>query len=258
MHFYFRMDALIIIFRLFQMMSAYLFVIRIFGQIQRQHFISEDALTKIGTSSYILILIIGALPLPNEMWRWLLLFSTLLFFYFSVQFVIFQREKSFQDKFIFCLDRLLILLRTGSGFRSAFDKIVEEEIGFNKAKLMQIRSSVVFSQHKNGLSFGNNWTETMRELQRAHTNSHESLRRIENLRRKMKMEREFRHKSGQILFQMRIQAWILAGLYLALLVHVLFRDGSQLHLRWIVLSFVMFIIGLLWTLNMGRRIKWKI
>ncbi len=135
---------------------------------------------------------------------------------------------------------------------------VEEEIGFNKAKLMQIRSSVVFSQHKNGLSFGNNWTETMRELQRAHTNSHESLRRIENLRRKMKMEREFRHKSGQILFQMRIQAWILAGLYLALLVHVLFRDGSQLHLRWIVLSFVMFIIGLLWTLNMGRRIKWKI
>jgi hypothetical protein len=171
LHFYFRMDALIIIFRLFQMMSAYLFVIRIFGQIQHQHFISEDALTKIGTSSFVLILIIGALPLPNEMWRWLLLFSTLLFFYFSVQFVIFQREKSFQDKFIFCLDRLLILLRTGSGFRSAFDKIVEEEIGFNKAKLMQIRSSVVFSQHKNGLSFGNNWTETMRELQRAHTNS---------------------------------------------------------------------------------------
>jgi hypothetical protein len=29
-------------------------------------------------------------------------------------------------------------------------------------------------------------------------------------------------------------------------------------LRWIVLSFVMFIIGLLWTLNIGRRIKWKI
>lgn len=252
------MMVLIILFRLFQIMSAYLFAIRMFGQLYQQHLINKKLLTKIGTLLFFLIFFIHALPLPSELWRWLLLLTGLCLLYGSIHLLIFQREKSFQRKFIFFLDRLLILLRTGWGFRSAFDRIVEEECGFEKAKLMQFRSAVVFSQHKNELAMNHSLGESIREMRRAHSYPHESVRRIENLRRKLKMEHDFRHKSGQILFQIRIQSWILLGLYIALLLIVLIRQGFKLHVSWLLLSLLLFTIGIAWTFSIGRRIKWKI
>ena len=252
------MVVLIILFRLFQIMSAYLFAIRMFGQLYQQHLISKKLLTKIGTLLFSLIFLIHALPLPSELWRWLLLLAGLCLLYGGIHLLIFQREKAFQRKFIFFLDRLLILLRTGWGFRSAFDRIVEEENGFEKAKLMQFRSSVVFSQHKDEMVLSHSLGEAIREMRRAYGDAHESVRRMENLRRKLKMEHDFRHKSGQILFQIRLQSWILIGLYIALLVIVLVRHGFKFHVGWLLFSLLLFTIGITWTFSIGRRIKWKI
>lgn len=251
------MKGIILLFRLFQIVSVYLFAFRMFGHLHQQQFISTSTLTKIGTSIFVVVFILNTLTFPHEIWRWGLLVLFICSQYFVSYLIIFQREKRFQENFLFCLDRLLVLLRAGWGFRSALDKIVDEASDFEKAKLTQIRSFVVFSQHKEEARF-NKTSEFIKELRQANKNPHESVRRIQNLRRRLRVERDFRHKSGQILFQIRFQSWILAGLYIALLILVLSRDGSIHHLRFLALSGVLFIIGMIWTFSIGRRLKWKI
>lgn len=252
------MKLLLIFFRLIQMWSAGFFVFRILGHLHQHHLMNKKYLTKMGTGLIFLIFIISSLPLPHEIWRWCFLWLSLGCSYIIIQLIILQREKQFQDKFISVLDRLLILIRTGLGLRTALDRIVDSENGFTRAKLTQLRSSVVFSQHINDHMSDSKLGEIIRELRCAHHFPHEAIRRIENLRRKIKFERNFRHKSGQVLFQMKIQTWILTVLYGCLMLWVLRRDFHSLDFLWFLFSLLLFLTGFFWCQILGRKIKWKI
>ncbi|MCB0384085.1 MAG: hypothetical protein KDD43_01735 [Bdellovibrionales bacterium] len=197
-------------------------------------------------------------PTASELWRWMCVWFVLCGFHFFCEIHVFQRESGFQEHWVSYLDRLLARMRAGSTLRSALEILEQEEEGFAQAKIAQIRASVVFLQHTESIMKESKMGELIRELRIAHHEPHQSVRRLRNLRRKLSVEVGFRRRSGQVLFQMRIQAWILSGLYLAMLVFVLIRDGTGPGVLWVVGSGIMFVCGLVWLMQLGRRIRWKV
>lgn len=252
------MIFVIAVFRIIQTLSVMLIVFRMLKYWQRNQILSEQALTKIGTALFWMVFVVLAFPFSQEHWRWLVLVVLLSITHFSCEYLVFQREIHFCNQWINYLDRMLARIRTGKTLRTALKMLEEEEEGFFRAKLAQIRSYVVFLQHTEMKNQRGVLVEIVHELRAIDQQQHQSLTRLKNLRRKLSVEFEFRRRSGQVLYQIRLQAWILTGLYLALLVFVLIRDGTNLDLEWVVLSLFLFGMGLIWLSRMGRGVKWKV
>ena len=83
------------------------------------------------------------------------------------------------------------------------------------------------------------------------------LRRLQHLQRKVRIERDFRAKSRRVLLQVRLQSTILSLFYIGLLVWTFVSYGKQ-YLNLILISFVLFCIGLIWIFKTGRTMKWSV
>lgn len=83
------------------------------------------------------------------------------------------------------------------------------------------------------------------------------LKRLQHLRRKVKVEMAFRIKTQRALLQVRIQTGILCCFYIGLLVWTLTAHGQK-YTSLILSSLFLFIIGLIWILKTGRKMKWSV
>ncbi len=88
--------------------------------------------------------------------------------------------------------------------------------------------------------------------------AHLTVQRLVNYRQKIEIYEEFRRKSDQALHQLRAQAYVLTGLYAGLLLFVISRFGFAQHERAIMLSAMLFLLGVFITLRQGRNIKWSV
>ena len=83
------------------------------------------------------------------------------------------------------------------------------------------------------------------------------MKRLKLLQRKINIEKIFRLKSKRALFQARIQSGILSLFYLGLLVWTLSVSKTR-HIYLILISCVLFLIGLFWIFKIGRSMKWSV
>ena len=86
--------------------------------------------------------------------------------------------------------------------------------------------------------------------------SPQPLKRLQHLRRKVKIELAFRIKSQRALMQVRIQSGILCFFYIGLLAWTAGHGSKYTSL--ILSSLLLFIIGLIWILKTGRQMKWSV
>ena len=86
--------------------------------------------------------------------------------------------------------------------------------------------------------------------------SPQPLKRLQHLRRKVKIELAFRIKSQRALMQVRIQSGILCFFYIGLLAWTAGHGPKYTSL--ILSSLLLFIIGLIWILKTGRQMKWSV
>lgn len=87
---------------------------------------------------------------------------------------------------------------------------------------------------------------------------HKQIDKLKCLRRKIKIEEDFRQKSRSALVQIRAQCLFLSAMYLLLLIYQLMQ-GVHTKLPLLMLgSISLFIVGLLWIIKAGRSYKWKI
>lgn len=205
----------------------------------------------------------------------------LLLFYFLFVFFCF---KSFDFSIIFFLFPLILLL-----FLLVFLKKKEE-----KDLLFQLYSLLIplESQMKLGSSFINAWQKSLKELRSQKTRNkaqeitnilkfqqefhypdkeignfikdliviHQSsnpLKRLKHLQRKVRIEMTFRVKSKRALMQIRSQSGLLSVFYLGLLIWTIKAHGAK-YAGLIALSFIFFLIGLLWIFKTGRKMKWSV
>jgi FtsH-binding integral membrane protein len=87
---------------------------------------------------------------------------------------------------------------------------------------------------------------------------HRILDQLQAWREAEKMKIEFRRKSRQATAGLRAQALLLSGMFALLVTYVLISKGWDGNEKFLVPSFLMFVIGLGWIFRLGKRIKWNI
>ena len=100
------------------------------------------------------------------------------------------------------------------------------------------------------------WSEMATELLAIDQQSHQSLNRLENWRTRLKFAADFKRRAGQVKVQVRLQAIVMSGIYLALFVFTVARGSWSQNAMLIGASLTMFITGLGLIMQLGKRVKW--
>ncbi len=170
------------------------------------------------------------------------------------------RKKLYQSLFPF-IEAMVLRMKIGQGFRTAYGESLNSlEDSFSRKKLEEMYQSVVFSQQNDsltghGLGFLDQCCQEFRKVDRQ---GHLAIERLENLKRRLKIETHFRRKSGQVLAQVHLQGLLLALIYLLLLAFVTFQFGLKAHWKWVSFSAVLFLFGGLWLFYLGRGMRWRL
>ena len=174
-----------------------------------------------------------------------------------------RRESRFRSELYGFLNACILRMKSGEAFRPALDGAIEDADPRARPRLRELRDVVVFSQQSpecgavRAKVFGRTLALAARELALADRDSHSATRRCSALRDRVRLEDEFRRKSGQASRQARAQSLVLAGLYLATFAFVGHHFGIAKNLRLLGASALLFATGLFWTQTTGRKLKWK-
>lgn len=155
------------------------------------------------------------------------------------------------------LDHVVLGLQTGKSFRSSLISAIEMQSGWIRNQLRDLYNSMVNGEAsvvmKSALL-----KDFRAELMEIDSSNHRLIDQVKALRRQLKLQKDFRRRSGQVTQQIKMQAIIVTALFLALLGFVIFQFGWQDHAKLIMFSSFFFILGLIIILNTGRRMKWKV
>ena len=167
-----------------------------------------------------------------------------------------QEEKQLFNQLCSLLIPLESTMKSGMSFLNAWDKTLQE-VSSNKQRdklqefteVLKFQDSFSYPENKKIERFINELLSIKQSLQ--------PLKRIYHLQRKIRVEMVFRIKSQRALAQIRVQSFILCLFYTGLLINT-FIVYKQKNLFLIFSSLILFIIGLVWILKSGRRMKWSV
>ncbi|MEN0058055.1 MAG: hypothetical protein AAGB31_04420 [Bdellovibrio sp.] len=166
-------------------------------------------------------------------------------------------QKRLRQALIPLFDCLILNLQAGHSFRSSFRMAIDIQSGWVRLQLLELYESMLMS--KNVIATKSALMKDLQvELMEVDQSSARCLEQIRTLRRGLKMQEDFRRRSGQITQQIKMQAIIVTALYVALLIFVIMQFGYRRYHSLILMSFLIFVAGLIWIFAVGRRMKWKV
>lgn len=155
------------------------------------------------------------------------------------------------------LDHVILGLQTGKSFRSSLIYAIEMQNGWIRNQLRDLYHSMLNSE--NNIAMKSALLKDLRaELIEIDNSNQRVLEQVKALRRQLKMQRDFRRRSGQVTQQIKMQAIIVTALFLGLLGFVIFQFGWHENSKIIFFSAFFFILGLIFIFSVGRRMKWKV
>jgi hypothetical protein len=235
-----------------------LFGYRIFKISAAKFSVEKIAMTKIGTIACGFLIL--SLYFPSE---------TTIFYLFIVSFpdlLRFIRQKtdawrarrSFKKEFSVVLNEIIVRMSGGASFRQAFLKCIEGLNAHSQKFWREIFEIVTFSQQI-PVSYSSDFRNLiLKEFREADQKPQSALRKLKIFRRRYNLMQNFRHRSGAMTKQTRLQCYIMIGLYLFLSAIVLWNFEWRKSIEMILLSAGLFGAGSLWTLSVGRRLKWNL
>lgn len=180
------------------------------------------------------------------------------FLLFWSKWVGFWFRRKFSLHMMFFLDKIVIYMKSGSSFRSAFYRILEEESLFFRASFQKIYEFVTFSEKKIPEIKYKKAAKLIKELQRVDKEPYSAIKRLSYMRDQYRKEFSFRIRMHQTTIQMRIQTLFLTGLYIALLIYVLCKGHWKGNKELIQASAFMFTLGVVCIVFMCTKRKWKV
>jgi hypothetical protein len=188
---------------------------------------------------------------------WLVIGILLITLNFFPQILRFFLQRKLQQILISVLDMIILSLQGGKSLQLALKESFNCQQGWVKKQLFEILASIQNSdstiQAKSAVL--RHFREELNEIILSQT---KSIEQVKALRRQLKMKEDFRRRSGQVSQQIKMQAIIVTALYVSLLIFVVHQFGFIPHHRIILMSVIVFIVGLFWIFNVGRNIKWKV
>ena len=238
------------------MLFGFLSGIRIFLKIRSQAGAPTALVAKIGSicvSTFFFVVIMS----KNSVWPVLLTLLALLCLLVA-SLMLFQRwhETLLQSAFEAFLAELSVGMKRGDALRTVMAKIIHQQPPLLRARLVPLWNIVYFSQHPRSLHLTHYDRKVLQILRSLDSHSYGVVKRCDFFRQQIQVERQFRQKSGELLWQPRYQAGVLTILYifLALTVPILFSPAN--YLPYLLGSSVLFMIGIILIFNLGGRFKW--
>ena len=189
-------------------------------------------------------------------------FSIIFFLFpcFSILFLLFFLKKQEEKNLLFQLCSLIPSLesgmKSGLSFINAWQKSLKE-IKLEKIKdKLQDFTQVFQYQKEFHYPIDKKVELFIKDLILIYKSSN-PLKRLQYLKRKVKIELAFQTKSQRALMQVRIQSGLLCFFYIGLLIWTITAYGQK-YISLILSSLLLFIIGLTWILKIGRKMKWSI
>lgn len=229
---------------------------RISTHLLTQRLVDRNALTKIGTASFLMMLTL-LISLPHaHLTFWFAIIASITAFVIMFLIVMKRRSALLSKRLRESVMLISLKMKAGRSFRQALAEVTAESDSFMQDKLSEIGSVVVFSQQN--ASFDPLIAEVVEEFLAIDRNPHSASRRLAVFREKLRIEDDFRRRSGQVLARIRAQSFVMSGLYVAVFAFMAakfgFRDNSQLMIG----SAFLFLIGGIWIWLGGRRLKWTV
>ena len=166
------------------------------------------------------------------------------------------RERKFRQDFVDFVDRLILQVRSGHSFRVSLEVSNAKTAGTSRLKIEKIIEAVHFSQKiETSNTFVREIFEEFTSVQRF---PHKTLDRLCAFRRKIKIEDDFRRRSGRIVRQVRIQITFLLFMYIAVMCFVVARFGFLQNMKIILWSIALFTSGMAGFFYLGVKKQWKI
>lgn len=153
------------------------------------------------------------------------------------------------------LSPLAAQMSLGSSFMTAWHKVIEDpKLQYFRKDILEITKALKFNAEINCVDIRRE--HLVRDLIEVKNNPQPS-KRLKHLKQKIKTELAFEQKSARILFQLKMQSYVITLFYLCLLVWVIVSSGIK-HFSLILISIWCFLIGFIWILTLGRRMKWTL
>ncbi|MBV2167206.1 MAG: hypothetical protein KUL82_00755 [Bdellovibrio sp.] len=183
-----------------------------------------------------------------------ILLITLKFFPTILRFFLIKRLRG---ALVPLLDCVILGVQSGKSFRISLHEAIEIQSGWVRRQLLELFESLSMSENVIAMKSAllKDFQQEIMEIDRSQSRC---LEQVRALRRTLKMQENFRRRSGQVTQQIKMQAIIVTALFLGLLSFVIMQFGFKSHQYLIFLSFIFFFAGLVWIFSVGRRIKWKV
>lgn len=237
---------------------AFAVAIRLFNRLIEQNFYSKSEMTKIGTA-YLALVFTFLFFLPRSHFAfWFSVSMPLLFAAGAALLFVQRRSRKFRESFCETLSVLAMKMKSGRSFRHALGETCAESDPKWRAKLSEIANAVVFSQQLRRGSRNPFIDEVVEELARIDQNPHASLKRLAVFRQKLRIEEDFRRRSGQVLARTRAQSLVMTVLYAVMFVFMVFKFGWDSNAPTLMTSALLFLVGSVWIYFSGRKIRWKV
>lgn len=234
------------------------FALRIARFIRERDLLTNEELTKIGTA-YLASVLLLVIALPRtRVTLWLAQFVPLALLAIALTWLLCRRSRDFRERFREMLTHLILKMKSGRSFRQSLAETISESDLRSRTKLSEIANVVVFSQQRTRVASDAFVREVIEEFHRVDRAPHSAIQRLVVFRDKLRLEDDFRRRSGQVLAQLRAQSFVMTGLYLAVLSFVIHQFGWRANARFIVASAALFTAGAAWIWIGGRRIRWKV
>ena len=239
-------------------LSAYFFVDRILVFLLQHMFVSKQCGLILRIYSLIFCILVFVFAKYLAAWivflQFLQIFSLILF----VVLHNFVKEQTWKQNFPMILDQIIMKMRCGTSFSSSFKYVCANSESFMQQKLNSVWDSVNFSQQNDFVLLSSFDLYVVERFKLIQQHPHNSQKRILLWRKELKLQNEFRRRSGQISYQIKIQSLIMCVLYIVLFLFSSYYFGWKEIKQLCFVSFSLFCIGVFWVFNSGAKLKCNI
>ena len=180
-----------------------------------------------------------------------------IFIFIATEYIfLYQRLYKFQSQFLILLDSIIARMKMGHSFREALNKGIEAiESKWMREDLTELKDRVIYSQKAKSQQ-AKEFLFAFQTFKQADQDP-QPLDRLRYIRQTLKTEEIFRKKSGNTLFQIRLQSSILTLFYIGTFIFTSLYYGNQ-FLTLMIFSLALFAAGSILVFILGRRIKWTL
>lgn len=247
----------VLLFSFLVSMFGYWIAIRTFSQVATEFSISIRHQQLASAVIMVVIVVLMGSTKSSSLTLWLfigILLKSLKFFPIILR--IFLNRK-IRKTLIPYLDLVILNIQSGKSMHVSMREATEIQEGWMKNQLKEVHL-YVFSEGASPPAKSALLKRFSTELHRIAHSQSKYFEQLKALRRELKMQEDFRRRSGQVTQQLKAQAIIVTALYLALLAFVILQFGFKENRQIVLSSVAIFKVGLFWMFMIGRRMKWKV